>query len=212
MEKVERIQCGNGNCYIVSNGANAILIDTCREKYREKILNACKSYHMKLIVLTHGHIDHIQNAAFLLRELNVPIAMCRADSGLIENNMEQMLEAKTILGKIVLAASIKSFREDVIPAFTPTIFLSEGDTLNTYGLSAKIIAVPGHTKGSIAIDVNEKHLIIGDALMNMFYPTVSMLYHNQSVMLKSAEKIGRLGERIIYFGHGKPVSNRFWIR
>jgi len=212
MEKVERIQCGNGNCYIVSNGANAILIDTCREKYREKILNACKSYHMKLIVLTHGHIDHIQNAAFLLRELNVPIAMCRADSGLIENNMEQMLEAKTILGKIVLAASIKSFREDVIPAFTPTIFLSEGDTLNTYGLSAKIIAVPGHTKGSIAIDVNEKHLIIGDALMNMFYPTVSMLYHNQSMMLKSAEKIGRLGERIIYFGYGKPVSNRFWIR
>lgn len=73
MEKIERIKCGNGNCYIISNGKNAILVDTCREKYREKILNACKSYHIRLLVLTHGHLDHVQNAAFLANKLQVPM-------------------------------------------------------------------------------------------------------------------------------------------
>lgn len=44
--------------------------------------------------------------------------------------------------------------------------------------------------------------------MNMFYPTVSMLYHDKNEMLKSAERIAKLGNRIIYFGHGKPVKNK----
>ncbi|MGN0536728.1 MAG: MBL fold metallo-hydrolase [Acutalibacteraceae bacterium] len=211
MEKVERIKCGNGNCYIISNGESAVLVDTSREKYREKILNACKPYHIKLLILTHGHIDHVQNAAFLSEKLQVPVAMSKADFELLKDNMAQPLSAKKFLGKIVLTASVKSFREDNIPQFTPEIFLSEGDTLDFYGISAKILSVSGHTNGSIAIDVDEKYLIVGDALMNMFYPTISMLYHNEKDMMKSAEKISQLGNRMIFFGHGKPVSNRVWV-
>lgn len=210
MEKVERIKCGNGNCYIISNGKDAILVDTCREKYREKILNACKPYRMRLLLLTHGHLDHVQNAAFLSEELQIPVGMCKEDLALLENNLIQSLEAKSILGKIVLAASIKGLKEDGIPSFTPTVFLSEGDILDSYGISAKILSVPGHTNGSIAVDVDEKYLLVGDALMNMFYPTVSMLYHDRSEMLKSAEKISKLGNRTVFFGHGNPLNNRIW--
>lgn len=212
MEKIERIPCGNGNCYIISNGENAILVDTCREKHREKILNACKPYKIRLLVLTHGHMDHVQNAAFLSEKLHIPVAMCREDADLIKDNMLQPLEAKSIIGKIVLAVSIKSFQKDMIPPFSPDIWLSEGDSLDGYGISAKIISVPGHTNGSIAIDVAKKHLIVGDALMNMFYPSVSLLYHDKGVMLESAERISKLGERIIYFGHGKPLDNRMWVK
>lgn len=211
MGKIQRIKCGNGNCYILSNGKNAVLIDTCREKYREKIVNACKPYHIQLLILTHGHMDHVQNAAFLSDRLHVPIAMSRADFELINDNMAQSLKAKSVLGKIVLAASLKSFREEKITPFTPNVYLSEGDTLDAYGISAEILSVPGHTNGSIAIDVNKKDLIVGDALMNMFYPTVSMLYHDEAVMRKSAEKISKLGNRMIQFGHGRPVVNKMWI-
>ncbi len=77
------------------------------------------------------------------------------------------------------------------------IFLKDGDSLSDYGVNASIIALPGHTDGSIGIDVENKGLIVGDALMNMFYPTVSMLFHDKSEMLDSARKISRLGNRII---------------
>ncbi|MCH5150714.1 MAG: MBL fold metallo-hydrolase [Spirochaetales bacterium] len=208
--KIQRIKCGNGNCYILSNGKNAVLIDTCREKYKEKILNACKEYHIQLVILTHGHLDHVQNAAFLSEQLHAPIAMSRADLELINDNIAQSLKAKTLLGKIVLAVSIKSLSTEKITPFIPSVYLSEGDTLEPYGISAEILSVPGHTNGSIAIDVNKKDLIVGDALMNMFSPTVSMLYHDEAVMRKSVEKISNLGNRTIHFGHGKPVANRVW--
>lgn len=212
MGKIQRIPCGNGNCYLISNGKDAVLVDTCREAYRQNILNACKPFRMRLLVLTHGHIDHIQNAAFLSETLQIPIAVCKDDLDLLQDNTKQSLKAHTILGKVVLAASIKSFREDPIPAFTPTVFLNEGDTLDAYGISAAVIRLPGHTRGSIGLDVAGQYLIVGDALMNMFYPTVSMLYHDRNTMLESAKRISALGERTIYFGHGKPVKNRIWTK
>lgn len=65
--------------------------------------------------------------------------------------------------------------------------LSAANILGTY-----IISLSGHTEGSIGIDVDNKHLIVGDALMNMFFSTVSMLYHNRDNMLESARKAGRI--------------------
>ena len=96
--------------------------------------------------------------------------------------------------------------------FKPDILLNDGESLSSYGINAKIMALPGHTDGSIGIDVDGAFLMVGDALMNMFYPTVSMLFHNKNDMLESAGKIGRMGNKIIYFGHGRPVSNRQWIK
>ena len=140
--------------------------------------------------------------------LGCPAAMHEADIPLIDDNMLQPLKADSILGKIVLWASIKSFQQDTIYPFTPSIFLKEGDSLEAYGIPARIIGLPGHTKGSIGIDIMEKELIVGDALMNMFYPTVSMLCNDRKIMMQSTDKISGLGEREIYFGHGKPKKNR----
>lgn len=212
MINVERIKCGNGNCYIIEEKGKAVLIDTARPKYRERILSACRKADIQLIVLTHGHMDHCQNAAFLAQQLNAPIAMCESDAELIKDNMLQSLAAKTMLGKLVLLISEKSFHDDVIPLFTPDIFLKDGETLSVYGVSAKVIELPGHTNGSIGMDLGEKGIIVGDALMNMFYPTVSMLYHDYDEMMASADKISRLGGRLVYFGHGKPQRNRKWAK
>lgn len=212
MSEVYRIKAGNGNCYIVSENGNSILVDTGREKYREKILKECKKFNIKLILLTHGHLDHCQNASFLSDKLNVPIAMNKNDVNLIPNNIKQPLSAKTFLGKIVCSVSIKSFEKENFEKFKTTIYLKDKDTLKDWGINAKIIDLPGHTNGSVGLDIDENKLIVGDALMNMFYPTVSMLYTNRKDMIESAKKISQLGERIIYFGHGKPLKNRIWIK
>lgn len=210
MEHIQRIVCGNVNCFLISNGENAVLVDTGFKKYREKVLDACRPYQVRLLVLTHGHMDHVQNAAYLSQALHCPIAMHKADLPLLADNMVQPLSASSILGQIVLFFSVKSFKLDGIPIFSPKVFLEDGDSLDSCGISAKVVGLPGHTDGSIGLDVEGGGLIVGDALMNMFYPTVSMLYHDRNAMLESAEKISRLGERTIYFGHGRPRKNRNW--
>ena len=214
MSNILRIACGNGNCYLVSNGRDAILVDTCREKYRQNVLEACQPFQLRLLMLTHGHLDHMENAAFLSRSLNIPIAMHQADLDLLKDNLNQSLSAHSILGKIVLAASIKTFQMvEHIPEITPTVFLEDGDSLDSYGIpDVKIMGLPGHTNGSIGLDVAGQDLIVGDALMNMFYPTVSMLYHDKEAMQQSVKRIDKLGPRLIHFGHGKPVKNRAWLK
>lgn len=105
MEKVHLIRCGSVNYFLISHGRDAILVDTGREKYQKKVLRFCKEYRVRLLVLTHGHVDHIQNAAFLSRALGGPIGMRRADVELIQNNMLLPLRACGLLGRIMLRTS-----------------------------------------------------------------------------------------------------------
>ncbi len=208
--RIQRIPCGNGNSFLIFTEESGILVDTGREKYRQKVLDACRNIPVRLLVLTHGHVDHVQNAAFLSEALGVPAAIHRADLPLLADQFSQPLEARGLLGHVVLSASLKSFRQDPIPPFTPTIFLSEGDTLEEYGIPAKVLALPGHTAGSIGLDVAGRDFIAGDALMNLFYPTRSMLCHDRTAMEESARRISALGSRTIHFGHGPSVENRAW--
>lgn len=147
---------------------------------------------------------------FCLRRSAVP-SPWEADAELIRDNNLQPLAARGVLGKLVLSASRKSFREDVIEPFTPELFLKEGDSLEAFGFSAKVLSLPGHTKGSLGLDAGEAGVLVGDALMNMFYPTVSMLWNDQKALLQSAAKLSALGPRTIHFGHGKSICNRNWI-
>lgn len=72
--------------------------------------------------------------------------------------------------------------------------------MSGYGIDAKIVELSGHTKGLIGVKI-EDNLFVGDAVMNMFCPTISMLYTDERAMLKSAKYISELGEKTIYFGH-----------
>jgi len=212
MGGIHRIKCGNVNCHIIESGTGGILIDTGKKEYISQVMEACKTYRVKLIVLTHAHFDHAENAAQLSRTLGVPIGMNERDLNLIGSNASQELFAENLLGKIVLAASLKDFSARPMETFKPDVLLYDGDSLERYGVDGQIIALPGHTNGSIGVDAGKRDLVVGDALMNMFYPTVSMLYHDKSDMLKSARKISGLGSRTIYFGHGGPVPNRQWVK
>ena len=66
MSEIHRIKCGNGNCYIVENGTDGVLVDTGKKEFVNQIIEKCKVYHVKLILLTHAHFDHAENAALLL--------------------------------------------------------------------------------------------------------------------------------------------------
>jgi len=209
MIEIERIKCGNGNVYLVSDGDNAVLIDTCWSEYKDVILKKCKAKNVRLIILTHGHVDHIQNAAFLSKELNIPIAIHEADYGLIKDKLAEPILAHTFLGKIIMKLSQKGFETAEIEPFEP-VFIKNGDSLNKYGIPALIIGLPGHTKGSIGVKVGGNDIFVGDALMNIMYPSKSPLYGDRAVMEQSATKISTLGDMTIHFGHGKPAKNRKW--
>ena len=61
---VNLIKCDNINCYVIRGNKGDVLIDTGLKKYRNEIETWLLNYDIKLIALTHGHNDHIENAAY----------------------------------------------------------------------------------------------------------------------------------------------------
>ncbi len=208
MAEVVRIKGGTDNCYLVAEGKTAILIDTASGRNLDMVIAACDRYDLKLIVLTHVHFDHAENAAALSEKYKIPVAMHRADEELFESFRNQSLKPYGLVGRIVLALSMKELENCRVKRPENVIYVKEGDDLSPYGIKAKIIELPGHTNGSIGVDVEEKHLFVGDELDNWIRPGVGHLYHDPEAIRKSAEKVRNLGERTVYYGHGNPTDNR----
>ena len=113
------------------------------------------------------------------------------------------------VGKVVLDTSLKVLRNTKVEKPENLIFIKDGDDLSAYGFDAKIIGMPGHTKGSIGVDVEGTHLLVGDELDNWISPATGHLYNDLDAIKNSADKIVKLGERTLYYGHGKPTKNKF---
>ena len=207
MIEIKRIKGGTDNCYLVTDGGQAILVDTASGQNLDQVMAECDKYTLKLIVLTHVHFDHAENAAALSARYGVPVAIHRKDEELFDSFDKQPLKFSGLVGCVVLGMSLKVLRNTTVARPDNLIYVEEGDDLNAYGFNAKVIELPGHTLGSIGLDVEGRHLLVGDALDNWIRPGTGHLFYDKEATRKSAEKIRALGDRTIYYGHGKPTPN-----
>lgn len=207
MIEIKRIKGGTDNCYLVTDGGQAILVDTASGQNLDQVMAECDKYTLKLIVLTHVHFDHAENAAALSARYGVPVAIHRKDEELFDSFDKQPLKSSGLVGCVVLGMSLKVLRNTTVARPDNLIYVEEGDDLNAYGFNAKVIELPGHTLGSIGLDVEGRHLLVGDALDNWIRPGNGHLFYDKEATRKSAEKIRALGDRTIYYGHGKPTPN-----
>ena len=202
MAEITKLNGGGSNCYLVTENNSSILIDTGMKRKRESILKACSNKNVKLIVLTHGHIDHVENAAYLSKMLKVPVAIHEKDIPLLKDNLCRKMSAEGLLGNMVCFFSKVGAKYTALEPFDIDVLLKEGDNLlENYGVNVDIIEFPGHTEGSIGVHVGAEDLIVGDALMNMVRPSVSLLYEDRDRMLASVNKIEKYKDNLIHFGH-----------
>ena len=103
---VELFTFGINNCYVLSGEKYAILIDTCPERYAEALFETIKHKNITLLLITHGHTDHIACAKYISKKLHIPIAMHQKDQILIQQPSAQKMSALTPLG-IVMCQKIK---------------------------------------------------------------------------------------------------------
>ena len=209
MHEIQMIKYKTDTCYVVSSGNKAVLVDTSSGPGYDDVLAACSKYDLQLILLTHVHFDHAENAARLAAHFNVPVALHEADMELFESFDKQPLKSWGLVGRVVLGMSLKVLRETTVEKPANIIFVKEGDSLADYGIGAHVIELPGHTVGSIGLDVEGKSLLVGDALDNWISPATGHLYYDMPALKKSAARISALGPRTLYYGHGKPTDNKF---
>lgn len=198
-----RIPCGSANTYLIQNGQSSILVDTGTIKYKDSPLKACQSANVKLIVLTHGHVDHCQNAASLAKDLGCPVGISAEDVDLLQKNIKREVYGKGLWGSFYAWASNCIIRKNKIEPADSVTVLEDEMSLHSYGLDGKIIRLPGHTKGSIGVYLQTGEFFIGDAMQNIISPAMAWCYEDYKTTEESVKLIQNIKPKKIYCGHGK---------
>jgi glyoxylase-like metal-dependent hydrolase (beta-lactamase superfamily II) len=158
------------------------------------------------IVLTHGHVDHCGSAAELHERTGAPVLAGAGDAAAIRRgaalpppvfeDWERPVFEQVSAGLPSTAAPVPVSRE-----------LQDGDVLD-FGGGAEVLAIPGHTEGSIAIHL-PRHgvLFTGDTVANVGDLMLGVFNQNRARTVESFRRLAALDVQTACFGHGEPITS-----
>lgn len=131
--------------------------------------------------------------------------------------MAHRLEAPVIQGEAVGAPPVLDAFEVPIRAALPPLppappcrvdrEVEDGDVLE-FGGGAVVLAVPGHTDGSIALHLpGARALFTGDAVANVGRTTLGVFNTDRGRAVESLHRLAELEVGTAVFGHGDPISH-----
>jgi hydroxyacylglutathione hydrolase len=195
------------NCYLVKIPTGYILIDTGLSKKRSDLVReletaGCEPGDLRLIIITHGHLDHNGNSAYLRERYDARIAMHGGDSAMTESgDMFRGVKGLTVAIVRIVLPLVGMSRYG---SFRPDIIIEDGHDLSEHGFDARVVHIPGHSKGSIGILTTEGDLFCGDILGNTGKPAKTTIVDDSTELDASVERLRTLEIKTVYPGHGKP--------
>jgi hydroxyacylglutathione hydrolase len=91
-----------------------------------------------------------------------------------------------------------------IEAFEPDVLLEDGRDLSDYGLDARVVLLPGHSRGSIGILTGSGDLFGGDLLANFRRPGLHVYIDDLGQADESLRRVRDLDVETVCPGHGRP--------
>lgn len=216
--EVHTIGLGVVNRYLVHAGS-WMLIDPgipCTARMTVRALKglSVEPGSVKLILLTHGHVDHAGATAAVQELTGARVAIHQRDRALLERGQVAMPPLWTpgggvlyaVLNPIARLLRFRAARADVVIA-------DEGLSLVPFGIPGRVIHTPGHTAGSVSMLLDSGEAFVGDLIAgpSLLYrvPRLPPAGEDQEQMRASLRRLLGQGAKIIYPGHGKPFPAQF---
>jgi glyoxylase-like metal-dependent hydrolase (beta-lactamase superfamily II) len=163
---------------------------------------------IKLILLTHGHWDHIGSTKDIQALTGARILLHQKDMHFLNEVPPSQPPGFTSWGKIIIAG-LKRYTADMhFPTFEVDLVAGDDDiSLSEYGIPGKVVHTPGHSWGSVSVLLDAGQVFVGDLAMNMFpmrlSPGLPIFGDDIQVVKKSWQKLLDLGAKTVYPAHGK---------
>ena len=170
---VEALSLGPmANCtYLIEQGKKALLIDPAWEINTIEYTLNTKNLELIGVLFTHGHFDHVKFAEKLLEK----------------RQLKAYIEEQDVPLADLPASCLHTYQGD--------------QTFEIGPFKAHILATPGHTAGSVCIQIGS-FLFTGDTLFPGACGRVDLPTSSPIAMLESLKRIASLPEdTIVYAGH-----------
>jgi len=187
----------NGFVVACENTREAIVIDPGDDVEDQLALVKREGVTVKMILLTHAHLDHITGVADAKAALGAPVWLHRDDLFLYEGAVQQ--------GRM--------FGLSVQPQPTPDRFYEPGQPLTFGNYVVEVRHTPGHCPGGVCLAVGRagkthRELFVGDTLFPGSIGRTDLPGGDLDVLLASIrnELLVYPNDTVVHSGHGPDTT------
>lgn len=205
-----RIPVGICNCYLL-RGERTVLIDAGAQGCVKGFTRGMQKLNIdpkeiSLILITHGHWDHIGSLHPIQQVTGAQVAVHHCDQPWLENGHPTWPLGRTPYGKAMIWFAERLIHPNLPPVKVSHVIGEDGMDLSNYGIPGKVIHTPGHTQGHISIVLDSGEAFVGDMAMNDWYlrptPGLPIFADVADKLTESWKKIMSAGAKRIYPAHG----------
>ena len=228
--RVHRIAARETNCYLLWGRRGVVLIDAGPPGSAETVIAGAKeagvrAEDLRLILITHGHLDHYGAAAEIREWCGAPVAAYPGEPEFSQDRRNALPPAQTVRGSLVRWTYMLLSPMARFEPLEADILLEDKAALLDYGLEAWTVLLPGHSPGSLGVITPDGDLFAGDLFANYAVPSQPIYLSDPEAWQQSYERVLELRPRMVYVGHGEPFPGvdldpiyparyqyRWWVR
>lgn len=145
------------NIHVVDAYGKRFMIDSGKHGDEQELIAAMRAAGINprsidYLIITHGHTDHAGGARYFKEHFDIPIIAGRGDQDMLAAGKNS-----TLCSTGLLASFLKpSIERESYPPVAADIWIDEHYDLAALGASGRIVSVPSHTPGSIALIIDDK--------------------------------------------------------